>query len=538
MKKLLLALLAAGTITGVQAKVETSIIQDVIVGLSTDGHYASSEYYGSIVVYDLDTDEHYDYMESNSNTYGVGSGNFWSKNSMVGYIDMAGGSAVWRGRWSKLPIAAADPAGMGNANGITPDGSRICGNASTGVGLVLDDAKLMVYPCYWDKNTNGTYGKQNPLPYPTTDFIGDVPQYVTAISISTDGKTIWGQITSGNGFFHEPIVYKQNPETEEWTYETPMRSQMMPEGIKFVPYPGDGPVMPSMESFMTEEELDAYDEAYQKYLADPTSMPEPTYPQFMTQEEIDAYNAALEPYNEWVEKFLAYSEMLEELREKALSFVMNVTYISPNGRYVAMDVEKVAYDAEGHTQSIYTPYLYDMESGEGKVVGLEGYKMSVTSVNDNGDMLAFMDADAADLGYVYRHNTGEWITYVDYLIEREPSLSDWIKSNWSHEVEVELDPETGATDFLELEISGRPFVSADWTAFSSFAYNFWGGDSKGQYLSYVIRFEDEESAIEEIDGQKNDAQPAFYDLQGHKVSNPSHGIFIKRLGDKAEKIAL
>lgn len=536
MKKVLLALLGAGSALSVWAGAETKIINDVIVGLSPDGRYASSEFYGTIVIYDLDTDEHYSYEESDTRSYGVGNGNFWGQSGMVGYIDNAGGSAVWRGgRWNRLPLAAADPAGMGNANGLTPDMTRICGNASTGVGFVLDDAKLMVYPCYWDLKGN-SYGQQQPLPYPTTDLLGQVPQYVTAVSITDDGKTIWGQITSGNGFFHEPIVYRQN-EDGEWSYSLPLRKACLPEGVDIVPYPGDGPAIPSMENFMTEEELAAFDAAYNKYLENPNGTKEPTYEQFMTLEEIEAYNKALEPYLEWYDKYKAYEEMLVEVMDKGLTFAFNLLYVSPDGHYVAMCSQISFHSGMGETTSIYTPFLYDTISGEFKNIGIEGYSMLVTGVNDKGEVLGYIDAGGADLAYVYRTSTGQWTPYVDYLIGRAPELKDWIAENWTHEVEVELDPETGDTDFMEMDITGRPFVSADWNSFASFAYNFWGGDDKGQYLSYIIRFDEEESAISDVE-ESATAPVEYFDLSGRKVSNPVNGLFIKRQGNKSEKIAL
>lgn len=539
MKKLLFALLASAPAFSMFAESEARVINDYIVGLSTDGRFASSEYYGSIVVYNLDTDDIYDYIESSTNTYGTGNGNFWGLSGMVGYIDNVGSSAIWRGgRWFKLPLAAADPAGMGNANGITPDMNRICGNASTGVGLVLDDAKLMVYPCYWDINSAGNaYGQQRPLPYPTKDLIGHVPQYVTALSITDDGKTIWGQITSGNGFFHEPIVYHQD-EAGEWSYDLPMRDICLPAGIEIVPYPGDGPVIPSMENFMTEEELQAYDEAYEKYLKDPTAMKEPTYPEFMSPEEIEKYNEAIEPYLAWKEKYDVYENMLHEIMDKGITFVFNLLRISPDGRYVAMAAQQVYHLGDGETQSIYTPYLYDSVTGEMKCIGIEGYSMLITAVNNYGEVLGYVDAGAADLGYVYQPKLESWLSYPEYLKKRDPRLTEWIDANMVHEVEVELDPTTGETDFVEMAISGRPFVSADWNSFSSCAYNFWGGDDRGEYLSYVIRL-DEDSAIQEVESAESTSDAtSYFDLQGRRVNNPAGGIFIKVKGGKSEKIAL
>ena len=69
------------------------------------------------------------------------------------------------------------------------------------------------------------------------------------------------------------------------------------------------------------------------------------------------------------------------------------------------------------------------------------------------------------------------------------------------------------------------------------AYNFWGGSTKGQYLSYVVRF-DGESAIDEVSTETKPEATIYYDLQGRRVKSPSNGVFIKREGGKSTKIAL
>lgn len=46
------------------------------------------------------------------------------------------------------------------------------------------------------------------------------------------------------------------------------------------------------------------------------------------------------------------------------------------------------------------------------------------------------------------------------------------------------------------------------------------------------------TAVEDIEMNAADAQPAYYDLQGRKVVNPQSGIYIRKVGGKAEKVVI
>lgn len=47
-----------------------------------------------------------------------------------------------------------------------------------------------------------------------------------------------------------------------------------------------------------------------------------------------------------------------------------------------------------------------------------------------------------------------------------------------------------------------------------------------------------EGAISTIDTDNSNAAPVYYNLQGVRVNNPENGIFIRKAGDKVEKVAL
>lgn len=289
---------------------------------------------------------------------------------------------------------------------------------------------------------------------------------------------------------------------------------------------------------MTDEELTEFDAAMQAYWADPQHVKMPTYEEFMTQEEIDAFNEeAVKPYMEWRAKYDKYEEVIVKLLEKSTSFLFNNMFISRDGRFVATTVERTYVLADNTLFSLYTPFLYDRQTGEAKTCGIDGFSMTVTGVSPEGNILASMDAGDVDLGYVLNRETSEWNKLGDYLVKRDPTLAEWVESNWVHEVEVVTDEATGATEFQMLEVTGRPFVSADWSTFCSTAYNFWGGESKGAYLGYVIRLNDGENAIERVE-DTNSSAVEYFDLQGRRVAAPSNGIFIKRQGKETTKIRL
>lgn len=503
------------------------IVGDVLCGVSPDGTYATSEMNGTVVIYNLDTDEHYDYFADDRKYYGQGLGNCWSLNKLVGYTDMEGTSAVWRGgRWTPLPLAAADPAGMGNANGITPSGSRVCGNASTGAGLVLDEAKLMVYPCYWDELPNGNYGRQTPLPYPTKDFVGETPQYVTAISISEDGKTIFGQLTSDNGMMHELVIYRQG-EDGEWTYEKPLQSLINPNKIAIPENPGEGPERPSEETFMDAEQLEQYDAAVAAWRNNPTG-DYPQYTTFMTEEQIAQFNAVMKPYNEWSDKMDEYLNTVAKIMDESVDFCFNLIKVSPNGRYVAMAAVKSYFlEVGAPAVSFYTPYLYDCETGVATELAYPGASCLVTAVNNDGTVLGARLAGDVELGVVRTLGSDQWVTLGEHLCQRDPSFAQWVKDNWEHEVEVVIDEETGETDFQNLEITGTPFVSDDWNTFVSYAYNFWGGDGLNSYVSYIVKLDNDENAISQVESD-GAGVARTYDLQGRIVTNaPGNGLYIR-----------
>ena len=158
--------------------------------MSENGKYLATENQGCVFIYDQDRDEYFEFYSSDdavTEYYAVGIGNSISNDGIVvGGVNDATCAYYKDGEWHALPVKEENQA-LNLAYAITPDGSRIVGRVGN-TGLDMNSSQ-MVKPVYWDRNAEGGYDVYHNLPYPQKDFCGRTPQYVTAISVSSDGKT-------------------------------------------------------------------------------------------------------------------------------------------------------------------------------------------------------------------------------------------------------------------------------------------------------------------------------------------------------------
>lgn len=510
------------------------------MGFSPDNNVAVSPYFGSILFFDLESGEDPKiFVESDDGTltYSLGVGNAVGNNAICVSRGSSYGPSAWlygasgvvNGRWAQ--ISTPSSTGMGSVNAVTADGSRFCGNTATGVEFGVDVDGTMVVPCIWDRSGN-TFTRTR-LPYPDKDYLGLAPQYVTALCISDDGHTIIGQQRSCSGFVNEYILYRQDADGN-WTWSRPFEALFNPNHIEIPPYPGEGPDIPSIEAFMTQEELNAYIAAVNAYYE--TGGTYPDYEQFMTPEEIAAFNEAAKPYLEWAAKYEEWSKIDEQVRNSSVTFVFNQGSISPNGRYFVASSETGWYDQNLNLHSTYRPFLYDIEKGE--IVVSDGPSILVTAVSNDGDIVGYLREDDIEYGYALPHGSSEWLPFEQYVVQRNPSLKDWVEENWRHEIEVVIDEEEGITEFQDLYITGMPFMSRDFSLASTVAYVFWNDapDSlRNDYASYIVPLGNS-NAIAEISAV--DAPKEYYNLQGVRLPAPQKGITICRQGSVTSKIIM
>lgn len=424
-------------------------------GISPNGRYILSQLYSSSAILDLETGEEYLY----DGEIGTFSPNAASNNGVVVGQSMETFAAYWKdGEWYDLEISS-----MSVAYGITRDGSRIVGSVAPPEYDGSHEG-LMLVPCYWDVKEDGTYSDPKVLPFPKTDLTGRVPQYITALSISTDGSVIIGQITDFSGSIYQPILYKLN-ENNEWSYTLLFNDRYHPEGFVMPEDPGDAPNIqpetfmtpeeiaayeeavaryweisdslvfpdvqdymtaeeyaayqaavdefyqtwegdyPQEKDYMTEEEYEAYQAAIDKYYADQAANDYPDYEDFMTEEEIARLEEARKASDEWDEKWMLFEEALNELRETVPSFVFNNSIISSDGKTAAMTYSKESFnfdDPWAPANEINRPWIVNLEDETYTAYGSEEQNIVVSSMTDNGTVTACKRGNFTDpLSFAY-----------------------------------------------------------------------------------------------------------------------------------------
>ncbi|MDE5785028.1 MAG: hypothetical protein K2H98_00690 [Duncaniella sp.] len=502
-KSLLLILAATAGVSAATAQFKEPVIysETAISRISADGHYAVSEVYGTVKVMNLTSGTEVVYAASEDGTYNysLGHGNCVSAD---GSIILAStltypidASYLENGEWHQLNVPETEMSNL--ANGVTPDGSRICG--SVGLNPMSFDEVIMQIPAYWDRNADGTYSECKQLPYPDKDLFGEVPQYVTAISISADGKTIVGQMQFNSGSMAIPVVYKEDAKGE-WSYSLPTKSQFNPDGLEPVENPGDGPTPPNYEEFMTEEEIEAYNAAINDYY----NLGTPDYPNFedfMTEEEKAAYVAAQEAYKtvyeEWEAKWEAYDIYRTSVNDSSPNFVFNNCFISLDGKSIVSTLDSPDPNADPwswFSNSLYTPASVDIETGDITKVNTEvmgdnnelvTLSLLVAGVANDGIMLLHNGLSSVPmLGYVAKGT--ELQTLVEYLNAISPEYGKWITKNMSHEVAVDYDPETWEEIFEEFTFTGLPHATPDMSLVSMYNSSPWDFMENAQSVVFEL----------------------------------------------------
>lgn len=538
MKKLLLLASAASLACGsAYADVPQEYPNYGFCGFSPDGTTVVSSLSGTLTILDLTTGDDFVYSDE-AEAHDVGTGNFISNNGVV--VGQVGGAyAAWwqNGKWNDFDETSASR--MSIAHGVTRNGTRVVG-AIAPDNYSGDYEGMMLTPCYWDVQTDGTFGEVKYLPYPSKDLTGRTPQYVTAVSVSEDGKTIAGQIVDFAGAIYQPIIYTQDA-NGDWTYSTPLAELYHPEGFELPEDPGESPnVQP--ETFMSQEEREAYDKAVQEYYDFQDSLFFPEAWQFMTDEEYAAYQAALDEYYEtwenypdeqdymteeeyaayqaavekyyedleanvypeykdymtedelaayrkaqeemevWDEKWAEFSEAFNRLCEIVPSFVFNNMFLSPDGSTLVTTFSKemMNWDTWTFISENY-PWVIDIKNNTYTAYD-EGEMLIASSVSDDGVILARTLSgweNPATYAYILEPNATEFVPLYDFIAAKDASVAAWMKENMTHTYEnYVLDEETWEYDVVLEEVmpTGIPFANSDMSVIALTVENFWDYD--------------------------------------------------------------
>lgn len=551
MKRNLLLVAAGLTVAGMYAESFESpciIEESTAQVISPNGRYFISAPIEGLQIFDLQTGENWLYIneteENPEASYGFGLGNCISDTGIIlGSVDIYYTPYYWQnGEWKALDYGTS--LGITLANGITPDGSRICGSSEISADGYSTETRQL--PVYWDAEGDG-FGSYHRLPCPAVDFTDRAPQMITAISISDDGKTIFGQIVDYSGQYPEPIVYKQDNDGN-WSYELPLEKLFRPEGVTLPPYPDEISIpMPTLEEYMTAEELAAYNKAmedWQKACEESGNWDYSTYPNmedFISPEGAAAYNAASKKYNEEAMKFNealeAYYMALESIIANCPLLVLNQGNLVPDGSQAVFTIVERVENDDPFAWVPYTEYTQPcrMNLSDGSMKIYNEYRdIHIWSVLADGSITAgvmgsFMNPVPME-GYIERE--GKLVPLFDYINGIKPEYGEWMTENMTHDIETyEEDPDGNVNTVIEEKlVSGAPLASRDLSVIVSWALNIWDFDTPVNYYAYYFKM-GEPVGVNTIGSANNEVKSyEVFDVNGVKVLSTADKGAIMELG--------
>ncbi len=530
-KQLLLTGIAAVGLSAIAADVPApkTFENAYICAMSSNGVYAVSQTSSGVTIFNLANGQVDSYLADpddwSSPIFTVGLGKCASDNGIV-----LGGAdddvQYWKdGEWYYLDVPE-NATSTNLANAITPDGRRICG--SIGVSeFSFDGDALMQAPCIWNATEKG-YGMPVMLPHPDKDFTGRVPQYVTAIDISDDGKTIIGQVMNATGMMAYPIIYRENEEGE-WSYEIPHEDFLMPEGTVFPEYPGDGPEGPNAQDFMTEEEYKAYEDAVAAYWNGEITE-YPNMLDYMTEEEKAKYDEAEAKYEaeyaKWMDEFDAWFAVLETCMNDCPDYEFNSVRISPDGKTYGCTIKGKGEEEPGSWfpfgASVYNVWVFDV-NGDAITKYDQTDDFNLTYLANDGVALAATSVGTNSNSFIL--SNGGYETMLDWMSKKCPEYATWMKENMTFEyVKYEEDPETGDWNEVMNEelMSGRPMSNPDLSVMALSVQNVWDYMTEADAFVFDLKAASGVSSLRPADNDK-----VIYDLSGRQLkSAAAPGIYI------------
>lgn len=493
------------SISALNAQTTPAVYPDApFQNFSPDGKWAVNDAGDNnpMTIRNFDTDTEYSYYEQ----YCGGSGNFISNTGVIVGRDIATEAAYYwqNGKWNKLPVASNIL--MSFANGITPDGSRIVGTLSPEY-YAGDSEGTMTVPCYWDLKADGSYTDPIMLPHPTRDFSDRDPQYITAVRVSADGKTIAGQMRDFFGLVSQPVIYTQD-QNGEWSFTQPLDYLFHPADLTLSPYPGDGP---TQQQFMTPAEIAAYNNAVRAWEMGSNSdySDYPDIYDYMTEEEFMEFAQA---FTTWEDAYYKFENDFWQLLEKIPNFTYNNIFMTSDGKYIAStDAKYFKDEAQDIDYKVFVPYLINVEKDTyQKFPAVNDINIMVSSLCDDGTILGQWSDDMYGIhnGYILPAGESEFIELYEFVKGINPATAQWMEENMTHDF-IAIDPVTNKEYQATALATGIPFATPDMSLIGFAQFDFWNMYDY-TYTGYLISL------------------PAYAGIESTEISN---NVAIKSLGN-------
>lgn len=453
-------------------------------------------------------------------------------------------------------LAPGETLSMSIAHGATNDGKRIVGVLEAPDANVESD-EIMASPVLWEKNDKGEY-KIKTLPHPDKDFTGRVPQYITAVDIADDGKTIAGQIQDASGFYTTPIIWKENAEGK-WTYTTP-GTELIYDASKLSQLPKlpAEPKEPIAEHYMSKADSVAFVKALEDYnekyaLAQLGEIPWSEVPErpeksnfISDKSKADAYADALMEFYEKDEQYWKEFEIFDGILKSITTgsvYMFNNVGLSRNGKYMFTSIQKnELQDPENPWSSkiVTTPYRFTLTDEKDSYESIAGLNDHLgVSVANNG-LLVALAPPLDDTRTAYISLPGKPAqTFVDYMAsEKQDSVVKFLKDNFSYTVNVEVGVDSmGAPIYEQVNdstITGTLAVNGEGNRFVSFIYDQMTNPESANYVTYFIDLTKNAgpSAIENVVNKENAGEVLrreYYNLQGQRIAQPTKGIYLEKV---------
>lgn len=499
MKKLYLTALALAAVT--QSYAQPRIIGPTVIGdvystkITSDGKWIGAHSSG-ISIYDVATEQLIMYPEG-----GLGIGNAISSNGIAVGSRNDIGVIVFNGR-----IITPEPlrnTWMSSVNGITPDGSRVVGYYGNPRTSSLDDENhITLLPFYCDVDSEGNFSEIYTLPHPTRDFLGNIPQNITASWISDDGKTIVGQIVDSHGAMYDPIVYKQG-DNGEWTYILPSEKVFNPEHIEIPENPWTKmPDYPELIDYMDPVAYQQYIQDWYDYEDGYWDGDEPNPLDYMSAADAEAYQEALDEYNNFE---VNHRAELQAYEKAFVQILLTSPLFESNDHIIDSKGKKLLCCTAGDQENGIRGQIYefDLETGDYRVITSLFGSLTPRQLLSDGTIIAFkgLFSYEASVSYILLPGEEEFLTMKEYFNLTNPQVLTWLESigaNGPGLVSMSDDKKviTGGLELL----------------------HFYNPDSLSDYfMSYMITDANTEAGVETTFMAEQPEGYTVYNLQGVKV---------------------
>jgi len=436
--------------------------------ISQDGRYACSANDGAVVLWNTEKDNNFTMLD-NEYYYCDGVSN---NGIMAGSVGTAGSelpALISADGITYLPMPEDTEWSYGSARGISSDGTFVCGLLSS-AGFGMTGNVTTVKPFVWE--IDGDNITCTALPYPEKDFTGRCPQGYHALMVSESKNRILGRQIDYSGFGGALVVWDRTAPGEPWTCTVLGEDILYNDGPDFPEYP-ESPQSVDYKEYMTEDEIAAYDQAYQDWMYGGFVGDAPKREDFITDETRKSqYAEAMEEYNKAMEEYNAKYEAFNEVynqRRSEYSLDLYSFSGSFNGRYIGCTMQTMDFST-GWPTTISYPCYYDIDDNF-KFVSLMDDKYKDTGmsgrITDNGDLVVSIPARATMFdprtSYIIPANEDKLVTIYDFMnktnegkVDRQTFVDGGLQFSWEG-----YDPET----FEPMEITdsvlvGATFISA------------------------------------------------------------------------------